>query len=172
MFTVLEKQLATIGVLPEDVCSGSGDGGGENEGTGGVHDLFEGRCPGYTRRRCLQHWGWRSAGAVLNDAEMSGTKTKLDIVHTYLHNGVTWSRLKTICATPITKGGASVCNERPTQFRNVFQHAPPKVIDERPHSYAEFLAWLLPREVVLGKCVPVDLRQRSSLRGEFSKVRV
>ncbi len=43
---VLERQLRRVGLTPADVVSGTGDGGGENEGISGVHSLFEWLCPG------------------------------------------------------------------------------------------------------------------------------
>ena len=52
---VIEKQLARVGLNCFDVCSGTGDGGGENEGSSGVHAYFENLNPGYVRRRCIPH---------------------------------------------------------------------------------------------------------------------
>ena len=37
---VIEQQLATKGCFRPDMCSGVGDGGGENEGYTGVHSLL------------------------------------------------------------------------------------------------------------------------------------
>ena len=48
---VLEKQLARIGLTCFDVVSGTGDGGGENEGQSGIHSHFENLCPGCVRHR-------------------------------------------------------------------------------------------------------------------------
>ena len=50
---VLEKQWARLGLSKYDCVAGTGDAGGENEGTSGVHSLL-GTCnPSYVRRRCL-----------------------------------------------------------------------------------------------------------------------
>ena len=49
----IEKQLGRIGLGRHDVFSGSGDGGGENEGANGIHAQFEEAVSGYVRRRCL-----------------------------------------------------------------------------------------------------------------------
>ena len=46
-----EKQLIRVGLNAYAVVSGTGDGGGENEGSSGIHSHFETLCPGYARRR-------------------------------------------------------------------------------------------------------------------------
>ena len=48
---VLERQLSRVGLNADDVVSGVGDGGGENEGSSGIHSHFENLNPGYVRRR-------------------------------------------------------------------------------------------------------------------------
>ena len=48
---VLEKQLSRVGLSRYDVVAGTGDGGGENEGSSGVHSYFENLSPGYARHR-------------------------------------------------------------------------------------------------------------------------
>ena len=40
--------------------SGTGDGGGENEATHGIHSALEDVNLGYVRRRCVGHYAWRS----------------------------------------------------------------------------------------------------------------
>ena len=68
-----------------------GDGGGENEGTQGVHGLFEQDHADYVRRRCLPHISWRVSAAYL---DASGDMYKsLESLNTYLRDGVTWKRL-------------------------------------------------------------------------------
>ena len=62
---VLEKQLGRIGLNCYDVVSGTGDGGGENEGHTGIHSHFENLSPGYVRRRCLPHIAWRTADQAI-----------------------------------------------------------------------------------------------------------
>ena len=37
---VIEKQLGRLGMTRYDVVSGTGDGGGENEGSAGIHALL------------------------------------------------------------------------------------------------------------------------------------
>ena len=57
------------GVFVSDVTAGVGDGGGENEGVGGVHNLLEtGGCEGYTRRRCMLHLSWRVTDAGIDES--------------------------------------------------------------------------------------------------------
>ena len=52
---VIDKQLGRIGCTCFDVCSVTGDGGGENEGHQGVHAYFENLNTRYVRRKCLAH---------------------------------------------------------------------------------------------------------------------
>ena len=63
VMSCIEKQLGRIGLGRHDVFSGSGDGGGENEGLHGIHSRFEESVSWYVRRRCLAHISWRSAEA-------------------------------------------------------------------------------------------------------------
>ncbi|CAK0811554.1 unnamed protein product, partial [Prorocentrum cordatum] len=69
VLNVLEKQWETVGMNRYDFFSGSGDGGGENEGAGGIHATMEDVSHSYVRRRCLGHWGWRNAGAAMSEDE-------------------------------------------------------------------------------------------------------
>ena len=48
---VLERQLSRVRLSLFDVVSGTGDGGGENEGASGIHGHFEHLSLGYVRRR-------------------------------------------------------------------------------------------------------------------------
>ena len=48
---VIEKQLNRVGLNCYDVVAGTGGGGGENEGSSGIHSHFEGLSPGYVRHR-------------------------------------------------------------------------------------------------------------------------
>ena len=57
---VLQKQWWRVGLTRDDVVSGTGDGGGENEGAAGIHSVMEASNPGYVRRRCTGHFCWRS----------------------------------------------------------------------------------------------------------------
>ena len=57
----IDKQLLRIGCTRADILSGTGDGGGENEGVAGIHAMLEADNPSYVRRRCLSHIAWRVA---------------------------------------------------------------------------------------------------------------
>ena len=58
---VCERQWARLGCYTVDCVSGTGDGGGENEGVAGVHGLLENARDDCVRRRCLAHFPWRVA---------------------------------------------------------------------------------------------------------------
>ena len=88
-----------------DINSGTGDGGGENEGEGGLHQHFETDNPSYVRRRCLPHIGWTvaKAGLKIVDCKVHGN------ICAYLTEGVTWFNLKSIACAPILEGGLGCC---------------------------------------------------------------
>ena len=97
---VLEKQLSRLGLSGFDIVSGVGDGGGENEGSSGVHSYFENLSPGYVRRRCLPHIAWRTCDQAIKEA---GLDYKTLAAH--FSEGITWSRLRQIAVTPKAQGG-------------------------------------------------------------------
>ena len=55
---VLGSQLGRIGATEMDILCGTGDGGGENEGSQGVHHSVEQDQPSYVRRCCSPHVAW------------------------------------------------------------------------------------------------------------------
>ena len=63
---VLVQQWARFGLYKSDCVAGVGDGGGENEGVGGIHTLLEREMPDYVRRRCFGHLPWRVADQGLD----------------------------------------------------------------------------------------------------------
>ena len=89
---LLEKQLARVGLGRYDVMSGTGDGGGENEGANGIHAAFEEAVLGYVRRRCLAHIAWRSAEAGF--PSMGNVREGWKAVSRHIHEGGVWARLK------------------------------------------------------------------------------
>ena len=97
---ILEKQLGRLGLNCYDVCSGTGDGGGENEGQHGVHAYFENLSPGYVRRRCLSHIAWRTCDVAIRVSSLSYKN-----LVSYLTDGITWFRLRQIAITPRDLGG-------------------------------------------------------------------
>ena len=97
---VLEKQLGRIGLNCYDVVSGSGDGGGENEGHSGIHSHFENLCPGYVRRRCLPHIAWRTADQAIRASELD-----YKALCSYFGEGITWTRLRELAVRDPRDGG-------------------------------------------------------------------
>ncbi len=82
-------------------------------------------------------------------------------IETYLRDGITWSRLKTIATAPPDRGGLALFAEDCQECHDFFKRAPPKIIDDRPETNAEFLEWLVKRQQVLAKLVARDLSQRN-----------
>ena len=79
---------------------------------------------------------------------------------TYLHDGVTWMRLKAIAVKPHNQGGLGIMEENSRQYTSFFGKAPPTVMDERPETFACALEWLLPREHILRRLVIADFQTR------------
>jgi hypothetical protein len=93
----LQKQLWTLGLTLHDVHAGTGDGGGEMEGSSGVHSILERTNETYVRHRCLAHLSWRCAdnGMLL----MVGIPTVREFMK-YLSEHGTWLRLQAIAVQP------------------------------------------------------------------------
>lgn len=156
---VICQQLERIGIFKDDLVNGVGDGGGENEGTQGVHRLLEINTPSYCRRRCLPHFAWRTFAA--GTAEMEPHFAKMSALNSYLRRGVTWSRLKAIAIKSEVEGGSGLgWTEHAPEFVRFFSSSPPKMMDERPEATVEFMEWLLPRQFTLRQLVDADLRSR------------
>ena len=137
---VLDKQLSRVGLSRYDVCCGSGDGGGENEGESGIHASFEADNPGYIRRRCLGHIAWRLADAVL--VEFPDYKLIKRLCE-YLCQGSTWTRLQGLATTPVLEGGLGLFPEMSLAHAAVFGTKPGSIIPGRPENTSNFLipAW-------------------------------
>jgi hypothetical protein len=161
---VIERQAATKGIYRCDLVSGTGDGGGENEGVTGVHSLMEHTAGDYVRRRCFGHLPWRVADAGIREIAHS---KNTESISTHLRDGITWTRLGAIaCQAPAT-GGLGLFPFASVAYRDVFNVAPPRVIEERPETLSLFLRWLLPRQLTIAACVAHDMRQRD-LKQQFS----
>jgi len=155
---VLTKQLDRLGLSSGDVVCGVGDGGGENEGISGVHSSFEHSNPSYIRRRCLGHLAWRAADAGL--ASMPESFKALGHIANYLHDGITWKRLQALAVTSEAERGLGLLREGSPGFVKIFNKAPPKILDGRPETNSHFLAWLIPRALVLSPCIIRDVADR------------
>ncbi len=82
-------------------------------------------------------------------------------INVYLLDGSTWQRLKAIATQPTNMGGLNLMKEGSRQYKWLFSKSPPKIIDERPECYAEFLRWLIPRQTQLMPLVERDLELRT-----------
>ena len=101
-----------------------------------MHDLLEQQNPTYVRRRCFGHLPWRVCDAGLDELDVSGEDlyTKSKAIMTYLHDGVTWMRLKAFAVRPPAEGGLGMMVEHSTAYVDFFGSAPPTVMDERPET--------------------------------------
>ena len=154
---VIDKQLGRVGLSRYDVCSGAGDGGGENEGQSGIHASFEADNPHYVRRRCLGHIAWRLADALL--AEVPDYKLITRLCE-YLCEGSTWTRLQGLATTPVLEGGLGLFPELSREHARVFGTTPGSIVKGRPESACEFLAFLRAKEHVLDPVCQRDVDDR------------
>ena len=152
---ILEKQLGRLGLNCYDVCSGTGDGGGENEGQHGVHAYFENLSPGYVRRRCLSHIAWRTCDVAIRVSSLS-YKTLVS----YLTDGITWFRLRQLAITPRGLGGLGLFGDGTRACKAMFGEAPHGIVENRPETDLMFLQFLENKEPVLEKLASKDLESR------------
>ena len=153
---VIEKQLARIGLSAFDVVSGTGDGGGENEGSQGVHAYFENLNPGYVRRRCLPHIAWRTCDAAIKASGLS-----YRALAAYLTEGITWTRLRELATRTMADGGLNLFRDGSAACKELFGKAPGAIIDTRPETDLEFLKILRAKEHLLHRLATRDLEQRN-----------
>ena len=155
---ILEKQLARVGLNCYDVVTCTGDGGGENEGSSGVHAHFENLCPGYVRRRCLPHIAWRTCDMAIRT---SGLDYRALCV--YLTDGITWSRLREIATRDPRDGGLQLFQDGSAACHRLFRASPGAIIKTRPETDLTFLQFLRGKEHLLHKLATKDLDRRTSL---------
>ena len=124
VYEALVKQWGRLNLYPLECAGGVGDGGGENEGTHGVHSHIEQVNAAYVRRRCLLHLPWRVADQGL--IEMGEVFDLTKAISDYLHNGSTWMRFKAIATQPIAQGGLALCTEGDAVYAIMFGKSPPK----------------------------------------------
>ena len=147
VMNVLEKQLGRIGLGRYDVFSGTGDGGGENEGANSIRALFEDAVPVYVRRRCLGHIAWRSAEAGF--PSMGGVREGWKAISRHLNAGGAWARLKIAAVASVDYGGLQMFVQGSRAYAAVFNAAPPTVIADRPETDLHMAEWLLRKMHVL-----------------------
>lgn len=156
---VLDKQLGRIGMARSDIVSGTGDGGGENEGKMGIHQALENLSGSYVRRRCLPHLAWRTADAAIaaygEDASIYKT------LASYLTDGVTWRRLRTLATASQDLGGLALFAESSEACRRIFGKSPSKITTQRPQSDMVFLQLLRGKEQILRQLCLVDVEDRN-----------
>ena len=152
---IVEKQLARLGLNCYDVTSGTGDGGGENEGHTGVHAYFENLNPGYVRRRCLPHIAWRTCDVAIRT---SGLDYKS--LAAYMVEGVTWSRLRELATVDPANGGLGLFKDGSIECKRMFGVAPSAIAESRPETDLNFLKFLEGKEHLLDRLAAKDLEQR------------
>ena len=134
---VIEKQLGRMGCTMADITSASTDGGGENIGKEGLHAILSGLGTASVRRRGLEHLSWRVC-----DAGLAAAKAVVDdyrALSTYLHDGVSWTRLQEVATLPIGQGGLALMARSSAAFQKAFSRAPPCIVEDRPETDMLFL---------------------------------
>ena len=159
LLKVLDKQLGRLGLSRADVISGTGDGGGENEGKGGFHANFERANPSYARRRCIPHISWRTSDMAISAAGEIMEDYKAIAAH--LADGITWQRLRALAIKPIDEGGLALFRDGSPECHKIFHKGPPSIIAGRPLTDKEFLEFLRGKEEVLARLCLKDGQQRS-----------
>ena len=158
-YDVIRRQIDRFGLSEYDIVAGVGDGGGENEGTQGVHSLFEEVDATYVRRRCAPHFAWRTFAA--GTTAMGGVHSRTVALNNYLRDGVTWSRLASIAVQDPEQDGLGLFAEGSQEFANIFGSSPPRLCDERPQATLDFYRWLMNREPILRLLINCDMRMRN-----------
>ena len=153
---VLMTQFERKGIYQSDIVSASTDGGGENEGHGGIHRIMETANDSYVRRRCMLHLAWRVADAGCRGMDRC---SHYDI-SAYLRDGITWTRLLTIAVRSEADGGLGIMVPASNEYCEFSKTRPPKIMEDRPETELTFLRWLLPRQVRLAKLVEHDMTVR------------
>lgn len=156
---VIDKQTSSLGLNRFQCVNGVGDGGGENEGSAGVHALLELDNHSYVRRRCFGHLPWRVADAGLD--AMGDRHKKLLAISAHLRDGTTWTRCKALAVQTVSTGGLALLEDGSSEFHALFSVGPPRVLDERPETAWLFLAWLLPRQHHLSTLLLADQNLRN-----------
>lgn len=144
----VQLQMQGLGLTLDDIHSGTGDGGGEMEGSSGLHKVLELSNCTYVRRRCWAHLSWRcvDSGIAIMSAHDS-----LNAFLNYLRETGTWLRLQAIAVQQPHDGGLHITHEGSQLFKLLFSAAPPRIVDGRPESVSIALKWLLPKEEEMAK---------------------
>ena len=157
---IIEKQLGRLGLNCFDVVSGTGDGGGENEGHQGVHAYFENLNPGYVRRRCLPHIAWRTC-----DQAIEASALRYRRLAAYLVEGITWQRLRELATRSVRDGGLNLFKDGSEACKAFFGKSPSAIVDGRPETDLQFLRFLEGKEHNLLRLATKDLEQRDLEKG-------
>ena len=145
VFGIVQRQFNAKGLYLHECMSGVGDGGGENEGSAGIHSIIETENASYVRRRCFGHFPWRVADQGL--LAMGETMTSTNSLCVYLREGITWTRLKAVATQPLEHGGLNIMAEGDAEYVRFFSRAPPNILEDRPETASEFLKWLVAHDV-------------------------
>ena len=158
---IFDKQLATKGLSRLDMAAGCTDGGGENVGQDGIHEACRSVRPDYSQRRCFGHFPWTVVKAGLKELPSNGA---IDNLNSYITNDQSWQRLAAIATQGIMQGGLALMLYGSAEYKRHFSSAPPRLIDDRPDCYTQFIGWLADKQVTLTRCITLDLQQRNMRR--------
>ena len=161
---IVEKQCGRWDLNCYDAVAGTGDGGGENEGSSGVHVFFERFNTGYVRKRCLPHISWRTSDMAIKASDLDYQN-----LAAYFVEGITWTRLRAIATQDPRDHGLGLFATSSKACKDVFSKSPAAIVKNRPETDLHFLQLLKGKEDILHRLASKDLEQRTSLGPETKR---
>ncbi len=129
-----KKELARVGLNSFGMVSGTGDGGGEDEGSRGIHEHLENMSPWCARRRRVPHMAWRTCGPAIK-----ATRVDLKGFAACLSDGVTWSRLNDVATMSVAPGALGSSPPPRSSARAYLAGGRSAIIVTRPDADLQFL---------------------------------
>ena len=146
---ILSRQLEPKGLSLQDCLGTVADRGSENVGYRGLHALLTNGDVGVGRnairrhisKHCVPHIAWTMVLRIERHELLTHAVDMAQKLHNYLQRGQTWQCLQQIVM--VGDAGHPPTNEWSNASRGTFRQHPPHVVENRPESMYEFMAWTL-----------------------------